>query len=216
VFAGLIGVFLKQPNPKILDWGCGLGNLAPVCYHFVKDGGQYTGIDIDKTSIDACLDTYKDLRNCRFIRSTDSNDFYKQQDRLNKDNTSIVWPVENHSQDLVIAVSVFTHIQEPDAVRYMAKIHEVLVDGGIAMLTFLVARKFQNPQPVFTFSYPLASPGWFTSRPDCPEEAVAVTEEALAKLLGSRFKIIHRIEGQCSGGKGPSLQEILVLKACAT
>ena len=100
--------------------------------------------------------------------------------------------------------------------RYMAKIHEVLVDGGIAMLTFLIARGYKNPQPLFTFNHPLASPGWFTSQPDCPEVAVAVTEEALAKLLGSRFKIIHRVEGQATGGKGPGFQDLLVLKSCAT
>src|SRR5438128_8088141 len=53
-FSSLLDVFLKQSAPCILDFGCGMGPLAPVCYHFVKSGGRYLGIDLDLKSIEAC------------------------------------------------------------------------------------------------------------------------------------------------------------------
>jgi len=39
---------------------------------------------------------------------------------------------QNNTQDLLIAMSVFTHLQEKDAIMYLNKIYDVLVPDGLA------------------------------------------------------------------------------------
>ena len=119
------------------------------------------------------------LKNCSFYLTRDRNAWYPQTDKR-ETSDGIDWPVKNGSQDLVTAMSVFTHIQERDSKGYLNKIHEVLADDGLAILSFLVIRDFVNSNSTFHFKHPL-TPGWFTSNPACPEMAIGVTQEALEK-----------------------------------
>jgi SAM-dependent methyltransferase len=210
LFSALFSVYLDKDKPKILDFGCGMGSLATVSSFFVKNGGQFLGIDTDERSIAACKKTHGDLKNCSFYLTRDRNAWYPQTDGRGT-TEGIDWPVEKNSQDLVTAMSVFTHLQERDAKDYLAKIHEVLVKDGLAILSFLVVRDFVNANPTFHFNHPL-TPGWFTSNPACPEMAIGVTQEALLKFLDGKFKIVRQLEGSITGGKHPSHQDLLVLR----
>lgn len=210
IFSGLFSVYLDKDKPKILDFGCGMGSLAAVSSYFVKNGGQFLGMDTDARSIAACKKTYGDLKNCSFYLTRDRNAWYPQTD-ARETADGIDWPVENNSQDLVTAMSVFTHLQERDAKGYLSKIHQVLVKDGLAILSFLVARDFTNSNATFHFDHPL-TPGWFTSNAACPEMAIGVTQEALLKFLDGKFKIVRQIEGSITGGRHPSHQDLLVLR----
>src|SRR5690349_13948035 len=64
MFSALMSIYLTKKNPRILDFGCGMGGMAPVSYYFVKDGGKFFGVDTDAKSIAACKKTYGDLKNC--------------------------------------------------------------------------------------------------------------------------------------------------------
>ena len=127
----------------------------------------------------------------------------------------IDWPIKERSQDLVIAMSVFTHLQELDAIRYLNKIHAVLADDGRAILSFHLVRDFTSASPTHNITQPL-TPGWFTSHPACPELAVGLIREALAKLLGGKLQVLKHIEGSITGGRHPSLQDIFVLQKIPT
>jgi len=210
-FCGMLSLHLERQRPRIFDFGCGMGNLAPVAYHFVKDGGEYLGVDTDRVSIEACQRTYGKLRNVKFYRTSDQNACYAQGDAPISQDGRIDWPVGPISQDLVIAMSVFTHLQEPEAKKYMTKVWEVLSDGGLAVLSFHLIREHVSENPIYNFVHPLTA-GWFTSNPACPELAVGLTRAALDDLLGGRFELLHRIEGSATGGKHPLLQDIFVLK----
>jgi SAM-dependent methyltransferase len=208
-FASLLSVFLKKPQPRILDFGCGMGNLAPVCHHFVKNGGSYLGVDLDEKQIAPCLKTYGSLSNCSFYLTHDKNPFYTPDGEST--TSGIDWPVKDGSLDLVIAMSVFTHLQEAESIRYLNKIHETLAADGLAMISFLIKRDYINPHFVYNFDHAL-TPGWFTSNPSCPEMAIGLTREALEKLLANRFEVLSHIEGSVTGGRHPSLQDIFVLR----
>lgn len=210
-FSALMSVYLEKPNPRILDFGCGMGGMAPIAYHFVKDGGRYLGIDTDRRSIQACLDTYGDLTNCEFYRTRDPNAWYPQGDVAPSKPGEIDWPVKPATQDLVIAMSVFTHLQEKDAVSYLNKILDVLAPNGLAFLSFAIIRKYQNPHFIYRFNHPL-TPGWFCARSECPELSIGVQYDALLRLLGDRFKILKHIEGAVTGGRHPFLQDLFVLQ----
>ena len=210
MFSMLFSVYLDKDKPNIFDFGCGMGSLTPVSYFFVKNGGKYLGVDTDAASIAACRRTYGDLRNCSFYLTRDRNSWYPQSD--NRGITDgIDWPVENNSQDLVTAVSVFTHLQEKDAKDYLTKIHQILAKDGLAMLTFLVVRDYVNSHFIYNFTHPL-TPGWFTSNVQCPEMAIGVTQEALLKFLDGKFQILRQIEGAITGGKHPGHQDIMILR----
>jgi SAM-dependent methyltransferase len=187
-----------------------MGNLAPVCHHFLKDGGRFVGVDTDAKSIEACLKTYGGLRNCEFHRTSDQNPYYPQKDHLLR-RADIDWPVADNTQDMVIAMSVFTHLQELDAVRYLDRICRVLKPDGRAIISFLLVRDYVSPHEIYHFDHRL-TPGWFTSNPQCPEMAIGITEEALDRLLAGRFRVLCHIEGGATGGRHPSPQDIYVLE----
>lgn len=108
-------------------------------------------------------------------------------------------------------MSVFTHLQERDAKGYLAKIHDVLAPNGLAILSFLVVRNFRNVNSTFHFDHPL-TPGWFTSNSQCPEMAIGVTQDALLKFIGGKFRIVRQIEGCVTGGRHPSHQDLMILR----
>lgn len=211
MFSVLLSIYLERDKPRILDFGCGMGGLAPVAYHFVRHGGKYLGIDTDRRSIMAAREANGDLVNCEFYLTRDPNAWYPQAGIPPQQLGQIDWPVADKSQDLVIAMSVFTHLQERDAQSYLEKIHQVLTQGGRAILSFLVVRDYRNSNSTYNFDYPL-TPGWFTSHPTCPECSIGITQEALARFLNGKFRILRQIEGGVTGGKHPSLQDLLVLQ----
>ena len=210
MFSTLFSIYLEKENPNVLDFGCGMGSLAPVSSFFVRKGGKFLGIDTDEKSIAACRATYGDLKNCEFYLTKDRNAWYKQTDNRGT-SEGIDWPVKNGTQDMITAMSVFTHLQEPDAHAYLNKIYETLAKDGRAIISFLVVRDYVNPNPTFHFNHPL-TPGWFTSNPGCPEAAIGVTQEALVKFLSPKFKILRQLEGSITGGRHPMHQDMLVLQ----
>ena len=93
MFSALFSVYLDKENPNILDFGCGMGSLAPVSSFFVKNGGHFLGVDTDARSIAACHKTYADLKNCSFYLTRDRNAWYPQTDARNRGRNR-AWPVE--------------------------------------------------------------------------------------------------------------------------
>ncbi len=212
MFSALFSIYLEKDKPNILDFGCGMGGLAPVAYHFVRHGGRYLGIDTDARSIAACHRAYPDLKNCEFYLTRDPNAWYPQEGIEPSKSGEIDWPVENNTQDLLIAMSVFTHLQEKDAVKYLNKIYEVLAPQGLAILSFAILRHYVNPNnDIYNFRHPL-TPGWYTSYPACPECSIGIESQALEKFLNGKFKVLKHVEGCVTGGKHPSLQDLFVLQ----
>jgi SAM-dependent methyltransferase len=212
MFSALFSIYLKAKNPNIVDFGCGMGNLAPVAYHFVRNGGKFLGIDTDAKSIEACQKTYTDLTNCHFYLTRDQNAWYPQEGAQKQNVEEIDWPVAENTQHLLTAMSVFTHLQETDAIKYLNRIYAVLAPEGLAILSFAIQRNYVNPyNDIYNFKSQLTT-GWYTSNPACPECSIAVTHEALLKFLGDKFDILAHIEGCVSGGKHPSMQDLFVLR----
>jgi len=210
-FSGLFACYLRGGNNHILDFGCGMGKLAPVALPFIKDGGKFLGVDTHQISIDWCKRTYQTLPNCEFYLTRDSNAFYTNSTSQANAASIVDWPVGTDTQDLLIAHSVFTHMQETESKKYMDKVVQVLRPGALAIISFHIVRKYTNTNIFLNFEHAL-TPGWFTGDPACPEHAIGVTEEAVHKLLAGRFKILRWLEGASTGGRGPSFQDIFILQ----
>jgi SAM-dependent methyltransferase len=203
--------FFDRYNLKVVDFGCGMGKYAPVCEIFTAEGGKYLGVDTDIVAIKECHKIYRNLKNCEFYLTKDQNAFYKNPGATHIDKSQIDWPVANASQDLLISISVFTHLQEAESFKYMSKIHEILVPGGIAIISFHIVRDYVNSNPMFNFTIPLTS-GWFTSDRECPEHAIAIDVPTVHKLIKDKFTILKWLEGTSTGGKSPSFQDLFILK----
>src|SRR4051812_9887235 len=108
-------------------------------------------------------------------------------------------------------MSVFTHLQEQDSIRYLTKIHQILAEGGLAMISLLIVRDYVNTHELYNFTHPL-TPGWFTSNPECPEMAIGISEEAMRKLFNPGFEIIRHLQGSITGGRTPLLQDMVILR----
>ena len=136
------------------------------------------------------------------------------------------WPVTAESIDIVITISVFTHLQEADAFGYMNKIHSILKPNGLAILTFrIIEEPRKHPRftsknksyPIDLFNYRTPLPpsyNWFTSNPELPESAIAINRLGLNNLVQEKFKVELLIKGSTDGGYDPFFQDMVVLRKC--
>ena len=104
-------------SPRILDFGCGAGN---VIRHFAHEArsGEVWGADIDGASI-AWLERH-----------------LGEPFRFRTLSTMPGLPLPDDHFDLVYAISVFTHLAD-DWAAWLLELHRVLAPGGIFMATFL-------------------------------------------------------------------------------
>lgn len=97
---------------SVLDWGCGAGRLTR---HLVRlCQGGVTGLDIDPDNIDWCATA---LPGARFAVGP----LYPPLD------------CADGAYDLVTAISVFTHLDEPTQFRWLAELQRVVRPGGLVL-----------------------------------------------------------------------------------
>lgn len=101
--------------PKILDWGCGCGRLA-IHLRDLK-GVELTGVDVDADDIEWCK------------QHLPFGQFQTIKPRP-------PMPLSPESFDLVIGVSVFTHVPEQLSFEWLAELRRVAKKGAILLLTF--------------------------------------------------------------------------------
>jgi SAM-dependent methyltransferase len=225
-FAALMRCHAPSKSLRIVDFGCGHGKMAPISVFFTEPDGEYVGIDIQEGYIDYCRRKYARLPRVKFHLSGDSNPFYPTQQGVSGRNQSYGedWPVAAESVDILIAISVFTHLQEADAFGYMNKIYTVLKPGGLAIFTCHIVEEPRRP-PGFIFDYEpmLASllrfdtslPGsrnWFTCCAELPESGIAMNMAGLNSLMQGKFKTELILRGSGTGGSDPTPQDVVVAR----
>ena len=102
--------------PAIMDWGVGCGRLAR---HFASTPTvNVTGVDVDADNVAWCKDALPFLR-CATI--------------------PLHTPTELRSAtfDLVIGISVLTHLRPPEQMEWLAELHRVTKPGAVLLLTTL-------------------------------------------------------------------------------
>lgn len=118
-----------RPDSAVLDVGCGMGRLAVALLRSDAWDGVYEGLDIVPAGIKWCNEKIaaKDPR-FRFTLA----DIYNRE--YNPDGTlpasQYRFPYDDGAFDLVVLVSVFTHLLPDDMEHYVAEISRVLKPGG--------------------------------------------------------------------------------------
>lgn len=127
----------------IVDLGCGPGAMALALAGDLGRGARYVGIDVHAPSIAWCRRRFARDPRFRFELAEVVSAYGRGGVALDAYDL----PVGGGEADLVLAKSLFTHLSEAEAARYLSEIARVLAPGAGAVVTaFLFGA---NPVPAF-------------------------------------------------------------------
>jgi SAM-dependent methyltransferase len=127
------------PSDRVLDVGCGIGRMARPLARVLDAaaGGAYEGFDVNREAVGWCRRRYRRSHpHFRFRVADLYNRRYHPRGAASA--AEYRFPYDDGSFDLVIAVSVLTHLLEEEADRYLAESARVLAPGGRLFVTFFL------------------------------------------------------------------------------
>jgi len=201
------------PTERVLDIGCGIGRMARPLAGYLTAQGSYDGFDINPDGIAWCRSRYRAHPNFRFVVA----DLFNR--RYNPDGTqsagAFTFPYAGASFDFALATSVFTHLLEGEADRYVAEAARTLAPGGRLFATwFLLDDGSRAAIADGRAGLPFldAEQAVAVVSDEVPEEAVAFDRTWLREALqrhGFALTAVH--EGTWRGHEaGTSFQDIVV------
>jgi SAM-dependent methyltransferase len=131
-----------RPEHRVLDIGCGIGNLALGLADYLQ--GTYDGFDIHREAVDWCDRTITArYPTFRFHHADLSSRAYNAEGTLAA--SAFSFPLPSASFDVVFLGSVFTHLL-PDAVeQYVREIGRLLAPGGICVASYFLLNDQTRP-----------------------------------------------------------------------
>jgi SAM-dependent methyltransferase len=132
----LVRMGVISPESRVLDIGCGIGRLAIPLTTYLQ-GGSYEGLDIVPSGIEWCnAHLARRYPNFHFTLADIFNKDYNPGGKVQA--STYTFPYPDDAFDLVLLISVFTHMLPADTRRYIAEISRVLRPGGRCWATFYV------------------------------------------------------------------------------
>jgi ubiquinone/menaquinone biosynthesis C-methylase UbiE len=177
----LVDVAGLAPDARVLDIGCGIGRLAVPLTRFLAPTGAYEGLDIVPGGIRWCREHItRRYPNFRFTLADVYNKEYHPAGRQSA--SAYRFPYPDESFDLVVLISVFTHMLPADMEQYVAEIARVLKPGGRCFATYLLIneeslRLMASGAAALRYEHYLG-PHWVLT-PKVPEYSVAYDEPAV-------------------------------------
>jgi SAM-dependent methyltransferase len=173
-------------DEHILDIGCGSGRMAIPLTGYLGDGGQYHGFDVWQPGIDWCRQNITSKRpEFVFERFDIWNAKYNPVGpNLGSDYR---WPYEDNTFDVVVAMSVYTHLMPRDAAQYVSEVGRILKPGGRSLMTWFLLDDASRAGLAAGHSalpfkpHPIYGERCYVVDPEAAEEAVAYD---IGRVLG--------------------------------
>ncbi|HTR39478.1 MAG TPA: class I SAM-dependent methyltransferase [Bryobacteraceae bacterium] len=202
---------LLRQGSRILDVGCGCGRVA---YAMAVDrdlqtlGICYEGMDIDESNIRWCQRhiTSRNAQFC-FFHADCASPSYNPGGRGAP--ASYVFPFNDGAFDLILFISVFTHMLEEDMEHYMEEAARLLAPQGRVYATFFLCSTFAEAREGLQrhggIKFRSVLQNAALSRADYPTHAVAYTES-----------FVHAVASRCDlrvvGPTRYGLQDLLLFE----
>jgi ubiquinone/menaquinone biosynthesis C-methylase UbiE len=207
-FAGL------QTKERVLDVGCGCGQMALHLMNYLDENGSYVGVDIHRPSINWCRKKIASRhQNFRFEHIDVRNLAYNPNGTQPAE--AYRFPFSDRSFDLVLLKSVFTHMRPPDVSNYLSEVSRLLKENGRCLATFFLLNEEQAKQSANDLAFNYGAGEWRYVYEHSPESAIAYDEPFVMQLVETcGLRLENRFYGRWSGrDDGLSYQDILLLSA---
>ena len=199
----------------MLDIGCGIGRVARPLTTYLNKEGAYIGFDVVPSGIKWCQRNYTAFPNFHFHYIPLKNDLYNLS--TDAEPATFTFPYRNESFDLVVSVSVFTHMQQAGVKRYMSEIFRVLKPGRYCFCTFFLITPEsdrylkESKHPFFSYRYA----DFFLHDASVKDANIAYRYEVIEKMItASKLTIKSFHPGWWAGkAKAGSLdyQDVLII-----
>ncbi len=135
------GVGVEQYE-AVFDWGCGCGRVARKLMQQDPRPSRYLGIDLHRGMVEWCRTNLAphDVR-FEFLH----HDVYEKGFNPDATDTWLPFPAPENTFTLALAWSVFTHVNEEQAVRYLHEMRRILRDDGVLYSTWFLFDKSDYP-----------------------------------------------------------------------
>src|SRR5215207_3304195 len=131
-----------RPEERVLDVGCGCGQIALHLEHYMDEKGSYVGVDIHRPSIDWCRKSIASRRpNFQFAHIDVRHLAYNPSGTQPAE--AYRFPFEDGTFDLILLKSVFTHMRSPDVSNYLSEVARLLTSNGRCLATFFLLNEEQ-------------------------------------------------------------------------
>lgn len=126
----------------VFDIGCGYGRLA---YALARHGfsGRYVGVDVTRRWVDWLRSNFTPvLPSYTFLHLDVANHHYNRKGAV--DPAEVRFPPEATGADLILLLSVFTHMEAEDCAAYLRAISRVMTRQSTIYATFFVLNDEQR------------------------------------------------------------------------
>lgn len=200
-------------HERVLDVGCGPGRMA-IPLAETMAGISYEGFDVSRPCIEWCqaaiTTAYSDFR---FQWADVKNGTYQAGGR--QDPATFKFPYPDKTFDLVLMVSVLTHLPIAAAQNYLIETQRVLKSGGRLFATaFVMDDRAQDNVKAGRSGLKFVphSPSFWTVNPGCPEDAVAFEPTLLTHLFTEAGLSLEIRRGKWDGSPGYSGHDLILAK----
>jgi ubiquinone/menaquinone biosynthesis C-methylase UbiE len=206
-----------QPHERVLDIGCGCGQMALHLLSYIDEQGAYAGADIHRPSINWCQRNIgRHHTNFEFQYLDVKSDAYNPRGREEVENLRFAFADQEF--DVILLKSVLTHMRPVAVENYLGEVSRLLSKNGRSLATFFLLNERQRElagQGRDQLHFDYGDETWRYVYQNSPESAVAYDESFVMRLLdkyGLKLKepIMY---GRWSGrADGLSYQDMLLLE----
>ena len=126
-----------EPDDHVLDVGSGIGRAALPLTKYLNTRGSYDGIEIFRPHVEWCQQNITpQYPNFRFHWADLYNSMYNREGKYQPE--AYRFPFKDNRFDLVVLMSVFTHLLPHGMENYLSEISRVMKKGGYCLITYFI------------------------------------------------------------------------------